>query len=34
VVVENVAGAGGTLGVTRLFRSAPDGYTVSIGQWT
>ena len=34
VIVENVAGAGGTIGVTRLFRSAPDGYTVSIGQWT
>jgi tripartite-type tricarboxylate transporter receptor subunit TctC len=34
VIVENVAGAGGTLGVTRLFRSASDGYTVSIGQWT
>ena len=34
VVAENVAGAGGTIGVTRLFRSAPDGYTVAIGQWT
>jgi tripartite-type tricarboxylate transporter receptor subunit TctC len=34
VIVENVGGAGGTIGVTRLFRSAPDGYTVSIGQWT
>jgi tripartite-type tricarboxylate transporter receptor subunit TctC len=34
VVAENVAGAGGTIGVTRLFRSAPDGYTIAIGQWT
>jgi tripartite-type tricarboxylate transporter receptor subunit TctC len=34
VIAENVAGAGGTIGVTRLFRSAPDGYTLSIGQWT
>jgi tripartite-type tricarboxylate transporter receptor subunit TctC len=34
VVAENVAGAGGTIGVTRLFRSAPDGYTFAIGQWT
>ena len=28
VIAENVAGAGGTIGVTRLFRSAPDGYTL------
>ncbi len=34
VIAENVAGAGGTIGVTRLFRSAPDGYTLAIGQWT
>lgn len=34
VIVENVAGAGGTIGVTRLFRSAPDGYTIAIGQWS
>jgi tripartite-type tricarboxylate transporter receptor subunit TctC len=34
VIAENVAGAGGTIGTTRLFRSAPDGYTVAIGQWT
>jgi tripartite-type tricarboxylate transporter receptor subunit TctC len=34
VVAENVTGAGGTIGVTRLFRSAPDGYTLAIGQWT
>src|SRR4051794_26374431 len=31
VVVENVTGAGGSLGVQRVVRSAPDGYTVSIG---
>lgn len=31
VVVENVTGAGGTLGVARAVRSAPDGYTLSIG---
>ena len=31
VIVENVTGAGGTIGVTRAVRSAPDGYTVSIG---
>jgi tripartite-type tricarboxylate transporter receptor subunit TctC len=33
VVVENVGGAGGTIGVARLARSAPDGYTIDIGQW-
>src|SRR5262245_38111917 len=31
LVVENVAGAGGSLGVTRVARAAPDGYTLSIG---
>ncbi|HEY2137341.1 MAG TPA: tripartite tricarboxylate transporter substrate-binding protein, partial [Xanthobacteraceae bacterium] len=34
VVAENTGGAGGTIGLTRLFRSAPDGYTIGIGQWT
>ena len=31
IVVENVTGAGGTLGVGRAVRAAPDGYTLSIG---
>lgn len=30
-LIENVTGAGGSLGVGRAVRSAPDGYTVSFG---
>jgi tripartite-type tricarboxylate transporter receptor subunit TctC len=30
IVVENVGGAGGTLGAARVARSAPDGYTLLI----
>ncbi len=33
VVIENVTGASGTIGVARAVRAAPDGYTVSIGNW-
>lgn len=31
IVVENVAGAGGIIGVTRAVNAAPDGYTVLMG---
>ncbi len=31
VVIENVTGAGGSIGVGRAVRSPPDGYTVSFG---
>jgi tripartite-type tricarboxylate transporter receptor subunit TctC len=31
LVVENVGGAGGTLGMTRAAQSKPDGYTIAIG---
>jgi tripartite-type tricarboxylate transporter receptor subunit TctC len=33
IVVENTTGAGGTIGVGRVARAAPDGYTISIGHW-
>ena len=33
VIVDNTAGAGGTIGVGRLARATPDGYTFGIGQW-
>jgi tripartite-type tricarboxylate transporter receptor subunit TctC len=34
VIVENVTGAGATIGVGRAIGAAPDGYTLSIGNWT
>src|SRR5262245_65334937 len=32
IVIENVTGAGGSIGVGRVARAAPDGYTFGIGQ--
>jgi len=34
VIVENVGGAGGTIGTARVARSSADGYTIGFGQWT
>src|SRR5579871_5062844 len=34
IVIEDVGGAAGSIGVTRAVRSAPDGYTLSIGTST
>src|SRR5271155_3467638 len=34
VIIENVTGADGSIGVGRVARAAPDGYTLSIGQWS
>ena len=31
IVVENVAGAGGTVGATRVAKAKPDGYTFLVG---
>ena len=33
VIIEDVGGAGGSIGVGRVARAAPDGYTIDIGQW-
>jgi tripartite-type tricarboxylate transporter receptor subunit TctC len=34
VIIEDVVGAGGSVGVGRVVRAAPDGYTVGIGHWS
>jgi tripartite-type tricarboxylate transporter receptor subunit TctC len=34
VIIENVTGAAGSIGVGRVARATPDGYTVSIGHWS
>jgi tripartite-type tricarboxylate transporter receptor subunit TctC len=31
IIIENVTGAAGTLGVGRAVRAPPDGYTISVG---
>ncbi|MCC6778060.1 MAG: tripartite tricarboxylate transporter substrate binding protein BugD [Hyphomicrobiales bacterium] len=34
VVVENVIGASGSIGLTRAARAAPNGYTIHAGNWS
>src|ERR1700761_4911207 len=34
IIIENVTGAAGTIGVGRVVRAAPDGYTIGIGHWS
>src|SRR5262245_66328017 len=33
IVIENVSGGNGTIGVGRTARAAPDGYTIDMGQF-
>lgn len=34
LVVENTSGAAGNIGVGRVARASPDGYTIVIGNWS
>jgi tripartite-type tricarboxylate transporter receptor subunit TctC len=34
VIIETVTGAGASIGVARAAQAVPDGYTLSIGNWT
>jgi tripartite-type tricarboxylate transporter receptor subunit TctC len=34
VIIENVAGASGSIGLGRVARATPDGYVLGIGNWT
>ena len=33
IIIENVVGAGGTIGTGRVARASPDGYTAVVGNW-
>jgi tripartite-type tricarboxylate transporter receptor subunit TctC len=34
LIIENVAGAGGALGIARVARATPDGRTIGVGNWS
>jgi tripartite-type tricarboxylate transporter receptor subunit TctC len=33
ILIDNITGASGVIGVSRAVRADPDGYTVSVGNW-
>jgi tripartite-type tricarboxylate transporter receptor subunit TctC len=33
IVIENISGAGGSIGVGRVAHATPDGYTIGVGHW-
>ncbi len=34
IVLENVTGAAGSIGLGRVARATPDGYTIEVGNWS
>jgi hypothetical protein len=34
ILIENVSGAAGSIGVGRVAHASPDGYTVGVGHWS
>jgi tripartite-type tricarboxylate transporter receptor subunit TctC len=34
VIVENIGGASGSLGIGRAAKAVPDGYTICLGLWS
>jgi len=34
ILIENVVGAAGSIGVGRVAHAPPDGYTISVGHWS
>jgi tripartite-type tricarboxylate transporter receptor subunit TctC len=34
IVLENLSGAAGSIGLGRVARAAPDGYTIEVGNWS
>lgn len=34
IIVEDIAGAGGSLGVQHVVQAVPDGYTICVGNWS
>jgi tripartite-type tricarboxylate transporter receptor subunit TctC len=34
IVIQNITGAGGTIGTATVVHANPDGYTIGLGNWT